>query len=356
MAIELVTGPGAGRRHARERTGRIGRVLFVTDAWRPQVNGVVRTLSKMATALPALGVEPVFLSPDGFRTIPLPGYPGIRLALPSPSRVKRAMAEAGADHVHIVTEGPLGQLARRQCLKDGRRFTSNYHTKFPEYLSARAPIPEALTYALLRRFHNAAAATLVATQSLRDELTAKGFTRIRPWTRCVDTEQFRPDLRTDRGWPGPVFLYVGRVSVEKNIEAFLSASLPGSKVVVGVGPALEDLKARFPDAIFLGQLADSELAQVYASSDVFVFPSRTDTFGIVLLEALASGLPVAAYPVTGPLDIVGDGVVGALSEDLAEAAKAALGLDRQKARERAFEYSPDNCARMLMREIERVYS
>src|SRR5262249_12524367 len=283
------------------------RILLVTDAWRPQVNGVVRTLERLAENLPAVGAEAEFLTPQGFRSVPLPTYPDIRLALTTPWEIGKRMAAAHDDHVHIVTEGPLGTLARRVQLKEGKPFTTSYHTRFPEYLRARMPVPEALTYAWLRRFHNAAAATLVATPSLAAELAAKGFTKLRPWTRGVDTELFNPVRRDDLGLPKPIFLYVGRVAVEKNIGAFLGLDLPGSKVVVGDGPAMAQLKARHPDAHFLGEHIGLDLARIYASSDVFVFPSRTDTFGIVLLEALASGLPVAAYPVTGRVDIVGDG-------------------------------------------------
>lgn len=333
----------------------IRRVLFVTDAWRPQINGVVRTLGRMEQHLPKLGVEPLFLSPDGFRTFALPTYPGIRLALPSPRAVRERIEAAKPDHMHIVTEGPLGILARRECLRQGRPFTTMYHTKFPEYLSARLPVPESFSYSLLRRFHNSGEATLVATQSLSDELIAKGFTKIRPWTRGVDTEHFNPERRIDLGLPGPIFLYVGRVAVEKTLEDFLSLDLPGSKVVVGVGPALDDLRARFPAAHFKGERSNGELARIYASSDVFVFPSRTDTFGIVLLEAMASGLTVAAYPVTGPKDILADGIGGATSENLRDAALSALAMDRTAARAKALTYSWDACAAMLMERIEEVY-
>lgn len=333
----------------------IRRILFVTDAWRPQVNGVVRTLGRMEQHLPKFGVEPLLLSPDGFRTIGLPTYPGIRLALPRPAAIRERIAAANPDHIHIVTEGPLGILARRECLRQGRRFTTMYHTKFPEYLSARMPVPERFSYGLLRRFHNSGEATLVATQSLRDELTAKGFTKVRPWTRGVDTEHFNPSRRTDIGIPGPIFLYVGRIAVEKTIEDFLSLNLPGSKVVVGTGPASEDLKARFPAAHFLGERSNGELAKIYASSDVFIFPSKTDTFGIVLLEALASGLTVAAYPVTGPADIFADGVGGALSNDLGAAALAALDMDRSASRTKALGYSWDNCATMFLDRVREVY-
>ncbi len=337
-------------------TKKVRRVLLVTDAWHPQVNGVVRTLERLAENLPTFDAEAVFLTPAGFRSIPLPTYPDIRLALTTPWRVRREIVKAGADHIHIVTEGPLGTMARWACMKEGRPFTTSYHTRFPEYLRARLPVPVSWTYAWLRRFHNAAAATMVATPSLAAELAAKGFTKLRPWTRGVNTELFNPDRRADLGLPRPVFLYVGRVAVEKNLGAFLGLDLPGSKAIVGDGPALEELQRRYPDAHFLGEHTGAELARLYASADVFVFPSRTDTFGIVLLEALASGLPVAAYPVTGPIDILGDSTAGALSEDLGEAARAALAIDRRKAREKALGYSWRACAELFIGHVRDVYA
>jgi glycosyltransferase involved in cell wall biosynthesis len=332
----------------------IRRILLVTDAWRPQVNGVVRTLERLAENLPALGAEAVFLTPQGFRSVPLPTYPDIRLALTTPWEIRKQVSAADADHVHIVTEGPLGTLARGALMKQGLPFTTSYHTRFPEYLRARLPVPEGLSYAWLRRFHNAAAATLVATPSLAKELTAKGFTKLKPWTRGVDTELFNPNHRGDLGLPRPVFLYVGRVAVEKNLGAFLSLDLPGSKAIVGDGPALAHLKSKHPDAHFLGEHTGLDLARLYASADVFVFPSRTDTFGIVLLEALASGLPIAAYPVTGPIDMVGE--AGVLSEDLGEAARAALRVSRDTARQRALGYSWRACAEMFLGHVRDVYN
>ena len=343
---------GGDSHHGRD----IQRILLVTDAWHPQVNGVVRTLERLSENLPAMGVETVFLTPAGFRSVAMPTYPEIRLALTTPGEVRRQIVAARADHVHIVTEGPLGLMARLARLKEGRPFTTSYHTRFPEYLRARLPVPERWTYAWLRRFHNAAAATLVATPSLAAELAGKGFTKLKPWTRGVNTEVFNPSRRGDLGLQRPIFLYVGRVAVEKNLGAFLGLDLPGSKVVVGDGPAMAQLKARYPDAHFLGEHTGLELARIYASADVFVFPSRTDTFGIVLLEALASGLPVAAYPVTGPIDVVGDGTAGVLSEDLGVAARAALAIDRQKAREKALGYSWKACAEMFLGHVQEVYA
>jgi len=337
----------------RAPSREIRRILMVTDAWRPQVKGVVRTLERLTEFLPGLGAETVFLTPAGFRSVPMPTYPEIRLALTTPWEVRRQIKAIGADHVHVVTEGPLGLMARWARMKEKLPFTTSYHTRFPEYLSARLPVPEALTYAWLRRFHNAAAATLVATPSLAADLAAKGFTKLKPWTRGVDTELFNPGRRDDLGLPRPIFLYVGRVAVEKNIGAFLSLDLPGSNVVVGDGPAMAQLKHRHPDAHFLGEQTGVALARLYASSDVFVFPSRTDTFGIVLLEALASGLPVAAYPVTGPIDVVGE--AGVLSENLGEAARGALTIDREKARQKALGYSWRACAEMFLGHVREVY-
>jgi len=309
------------------------RVLVVTDAWRPQVNGVVRTIEHLIEQAPAFGVEIELLTPERFRTLPMPTYPEIRLSLARAGAVAKMIAAANVDHVHISTEGPLGIAARRACLKVGRPFTTSYHTRFPEYVRSRAPIPERWTYAWLRRFHNAGAGVMVATASLRRELASRGFERLMHWTRGVDADRFRPnpDARAF-DLPRPIFLYVGRVATEKNIEGFLSLDLPGSKVVVGDGPSRAELEAKFPDAHFTGTLEGDALAEAYASSDVFVFPSLTDTFGIVVLEALASGVPVAAFPVTGPLDILEGSGAGALDEDLRAAALAALEIPPERAR------------------------
>lgn len=325
------------------------RILMVTDAWKPQVNGVVHTLERLAEALADRGVEARFLTPLDFRkTFPLPTYPDIRIALTTPGHVARLIDEAEADHIHLVTEGPLGWMARRHCRKSGRPFTTSYHTKFPEYLGARLPVPESVVYGWLRSFHNSGSGTLVATQSLADDLASRGFTKLRPWTRGVDTELFRPQRRRDLGLPGPVFLSAGRVAVEKNLSAFLDLDLPGTKIVIGDGPELARLKGKYPGVRFLGHLPIGQLADYYASSDVFVFPSVTDTFGNVIVEALASGTPVAAFPVTGPVDIVRNGVDGALSTDLREAALAALKVDRSAARERSLAYSWSACAEMFL--------
>ncbi len=323
-----------------------GRILIVTDAWHPQVNGVVRTLSKLAEVLAEMGVEAKFLTPERFRSFPMPFYPDIRLALATPRQVAREITETAPDFIHIATEGPLGQLARRACRRQGVVFTTSYHTKFPEYLSARLPISESWTYARLRDFHNSGQGVMVATASLGEDLSRRGFNNIRQWTRGVDAQLFNPGRRGKIDLPGPIFLCVGRVAVEKNLPAFLDLDLPGSKVVVGDGPELPTLKKRYPGAHFLGALPNEDLARVYASSDVFVFPSRTDTFGNVLLEAMASGCPVAAFPVTGPIDIVGPG--GVVAEDLREAAMLALDVSREAARANALNYSWPACTRQFL--------
>lgn len=322
------------------------RVLIVSDTWRPQINGVVRTIEQIVDAAPRLGAVVELLTPERFRTVPMPSYPEIPLALVRTKTIARIIAEASPDHIHISTEGPLGLAARRVCMKAKRPFTTSYHTRFPEYLRRRAPVPERLTYALLRRFHNAGAGVMVATDSLARELDERGFKRIMKWSRGVDADRFHPRPGADMfGRARPVFLYVGRVAPEKNIEAFLSLDLPGSKVVVGDGPERKRLEAAFPDALFTGSLDGEALAVAYASADIFVFPSRTDTFGIVILEALASGLPVAAYPVTGPIDILAEGKAGALDEDLGKAALAALSLSKDDARALALKHGWDAPAR-----------
>ncbi|MFC3073370.1 glycosyltransferase family 4 protein [Shinella pollutisoli] len=329
------------------------RILIVTDAWKPQVNGVVTTLERLAESLARMGVETEFLTPEGFRTVPLPGYGEIRIALATPAQVARRIDAAGADRVHIATEGPLGLMARRACLAAGRPFTTSYHTRFPEFLRARLPVPEAWTYRWLRRFHNAGNAMLVATPSLAEELSGRGFANIRLWSRGVDMSQFHPEHRVDLGLARPVFLCVGRVAVEKNLPAFLDLDLPGTKVVVGDGPALPQLKARYPQVVFMGQRRGAELAAVFASADVFVFPSRTDTFGNVIIEALASGTPVAAFPVTGPRDILGGGG-GVLGDDLRQAALDALAVPREAARERARAYDWGECASRFLIHVKRA--
>ena len=300
------------------------RILVATDAWHPQVNGVVRTLTMMAAAAKSLGADISFLTPQSFRTFALPSYPDLRLALPGRAKIARLIAEAQPDNIHIATEGPIGLAVRSYCRKRGLPFTTSFHTRFPEYISARAPIPESWIWSALRRFHGASHAVMAATPALASELRMRGFPNVVLWPRGVDAQLFRPRAGADFGLPRPVFLCVGRVAVEKNLEAFLELNLPGTKVVVGDGPARAALERAYPGAVFLGSLVGERLAEAYAAADVFVFPSKTDTFGLVLLEAMASGVPVAAFPVTGPRDVIGSAPVGALNNDLREACLAAL--------------------------------
>ena len=303
------------------------RLLVVTDAWRPQINGVVRSLERLAEELEKLDLTVDFLTPQSFRTLPMPTYPEIRLSLTHGWEIRRRIEKAAPDYIHIATEGPLGLMARRAAL-DIRRpgYTTSYHTRFPEYVSARLPVPQSWTYALLRRFHNAGLGCMVATETLEKDLAARGFTNLMRWSRGVDTDLFHPRDGSVYDLPRPIFLNVGRVAVEKNLEAFLRLDLPGSKVVIGDGPQLGELSRRHPEVHFLGAKTGEDLAAHYAAADIFVFPSLTDTFGNVVVEALASGLPVAAFPVMGPIDIVGGTTGGVLSNDLREACLGALTL------------------------------
>lgn len=330
------------------------RVLIATDAWRPQVNGVVRTLTSLAGISSRQGVSIDFLTPDGFPSIPLPSYPDLRIALPNQSEIARRIESVVPDAIHIATEGPIGYMARRFCLKRGLAFTTSYMTRFPEYVAARAPIPQALSYACLRRFHAPATVTMVSTPSLITELTGRGFLNLGMWTRGVDTKLFSPSDALALDFPRPIFLSVGRIAVEKNLSAFLSLDLPGSKVVIGEGPQLAELKQRFPNAIFLGSKHGKNLADHIAAADVFVFPSLTDTFGIVQLEALACGVPVAAYPVTGPRDIIGNNPVGALNEDLRAACIEALQISREACRDFALGYSWEKSAGQFIEHVRKA--
>jgi 1,2-diacylglycerol 3-alpha-glucosyltransferase/glucuronosyltransferase len=313
------------------------RIALVTDAWHPQVNGVVRTLATTRGCLEAAGHEVVVLSPEGQRTLPCPTYPEIRLVLFAYRYVSRTLRASCPDAIHIATEGPLGIAARRFCTREQLSFTTAYHTQFPQYVRSRVPIPVAWTYRYLRRHHSQARRTLVATRHMRDDLIARGFTNVVIWSRGVDTRQFRPCGRRHLEAPRPISMYVGRVAVEKNLEAFLAAPLGGTKIVVGDGPDRARLAARYPAARFVGYKFGEELARYLSSADVFVFPSRTDTFGLVMLEAMACGTPVAAYPVTGPIDVVHDGYSGSLDEDLTRAVERALTLDRDHCRAAALE-------------------
>ena len=326
------------------------RILIATDAWRPQINGVVSTLERMTAAAAEFGARFEFLTPEGFPSAPTPTDPAIRLAIASPGEIRRRIEKAAPDHIHLATEGPIGWLARRACLRNGVPFTTGFHTRFPEYLKARLGAPEWLGYAWLRRFHAPSAAIMAPTPTIAAELTRRGFARVRLWTRGVDHRLFRPRAESVLDLPRPIFLSVGRVAVEKNLEALLKLDLPGSTVVVGDGPALKTLRARYKRAHFLGAMQGERLASVYASADVFVFPSRTDTFGIVLLEAMASGLPVAAFPVTGPIDVVSPGA-GALRHDLRAACLEALTIPRDAPRQHALGFTWAESARQFLENV-----
>ncbi|VFU08237.1 glycosyltransferase family 4 protein [Methylocella tundrae] len=327
------------------------RILIATDAWKPQVNGVVRSLESVAKALREFGAEIEFLTPQGFASIPLPTYSEIKLAFASARAIRKRLDGAPIDHIHIATEGPVGYAARRYCLQGNRPFTTSYHTRFPEYIAARTRLPEAITYAVLRRFHNAGSGVMVSTASIASDLQSRGFERLMHWSRGVDHSQFTPAKALKLDLPRPIFLYAGRLAPEKNVESFLALDLPGSKVIVGDGPSRRALESAYPDAHFVGAKTSDALAVHYASSDVFVFPSRTDTFGMVLLEALSCGLPVAALPVAGPLDVIGDSGAGILDEDLRGACLRALDIPREKARAHALTFTWANSARQFLDNI-----
>jgi glycosyltransferase involved in cell wall biosynthesis len=322
------------------------RIMIVTDAWFPQTNGVVSTLAQTAAWLGRFGHEVRVVTPKDYRSVACPSYPEIRLSVFPYRKVEKDIVAFAPQALHIATEGPLGMSARRFCLKWGVRFTTSYHTQFPQYLRARYPIPLRVSYAVLRRFHGAAVRCMVSTPSMRKELGARGFQNLAHWPRGVDTEKFQPrekDLFDHL--PRPVAAYVGRVAVEKNIDAFLSMPWPGAKVVIGDGPERARLQLQYPDATFTGYKFGDDLARHLSSADVMVFPSRTDTFGLVNLEAMACGVPVAAYPVTGPIDVIEDGITGALDEDLAAAALRALKVDPQACRARALKSGWDISSR-----------
>jgi len=315
------------------------KIAIVSDAWLPQTNGVVRTLGALRRELLGFGHDVVMITPERFTTIPCPTYAEIRLAVVPGFEVDRILTQFGPDAIHVATEGPLGYAARRFCRRRKLPFTTSFHTKFPDYIKARFGVPMRWTYALLRRFHGAASATMVATESIRRELEAQGFGRLKRWTRGVDMLSFRPMAKVEGQYPRPIFLYVGRVAVEKNLPAFLDLDLPGTKLVVGDGPARQELQQRYPNAHFLGRHEGEDLANLYGMSDVFVFPSQTDTFGLVMLEALASGLPVAAFPVAGPVDLVDGSGVGVLDWDLRNAAMRALEIDPVLCRSHAQQFT-----------------
>ncbi len=324
------------------------KILIVTDAWSPQVNGVVTTLKTVIDHLTDKGHEIKVISPDMFKTVPLPIYPEIRLAVFAKRKMARLIDEFAPDSLHIATEGPLGWAARSIFLKRGWQFTTSYHTKFPEYAHESIGMPLRLGYAVVKKFHGKSAAMMVATKTLEDDLAARGFKNAVTWTRGVDTKLFNRRRKKAVTLPGPVMVYVGRVSVEKNIEAFLDLDVPGSKLVVGDGPQLNKLNSKYPNVTFAGAQFGEALAAHYRSGDIFVFPSKTDTFGLVMLEAMACGLPVAAYPVTGPLDVLAGSKAGKMDEDLSKAVKAALKADPKAARDHALKFSWDACAKMFL--------
>ncbi len=324
------------------------RILLVTDAWAPQINGVVVTLTNTVRWLERWAHEVQVLSPEGFRTMPMPTYPEIPLALFPGREVARRIRDFEPDAIHIATEGPLGAAARAYCVRHNLNFTTAYHTCFPEYVKPRFGVPLAITYAWLRRFHGRSSAVLVATPAIRALLEERGIRNIADWSRGVDTDLFQPLGQRFTDLRRPVFLYVGRVAVEKNLPAFLSLDLPGTKLVVGDGPDRKVLERRFPEAVFVGARTGVELASYYQRADVFVFPSRTDTFGLVLAEAMACGTPVAAFPVRGPIDVVKDPAAGVLDNDLAAAAMQALTLDREKVAAYGRRYTWENSTRQFV--------
>jgi len=308
------------------------RIVIVTDAWTPQINGVVRCLTAVGDELAERGLDVFYLTPSQFWTVPLPTYPEIQLALAPQSHVAAYFDRVQPDHIHIATEGPLGLQARLFCEWNKVGFTTSYHTRFPEYLAARVPIPTEVSYAYLRWFHAEASATMVPTKSVAEVLMAQGFRNLRIWSRGVDAAAFHPGSKSlFRDLPGPHLLYVGRVAVEKNVEAFLRLDTTGSRIVVGDGPQLEDLRKKYPETRFVGPKFGEDLRAHYQSADVLVFPSMTDTFGNVMIEAMACGTPVAAFPVTGPVDVLTDPRAGAMHADLNTAVRQALTLDRADA-------------------------
>ena len=324
------------------------RLALVTDAWTPQVNGVVRTLQRTKFEMEQLGHRVEIISPDQFVTFPCPTYPEIRLAVLPGRAMARRLDVFEPEAIHIATEGPLGRAARAWCLRRGLPFTTAYHTRFPEYVAARFAVPLDWTYGMMRHFHAPSSRVMVATPSIEADLRARGFRNIGRWSRGVDLTVFRPDAPADLGLPRPIHLYVGRVAVEKNIAAFLELQLPGSKVVIGDGPQMAALKSRHSDTHFLGAKFGADLARHVAAADVFVFPSLTDTFGLVLLEAMACGLPVAAFPVAGPKDVIREGEVGALDWDLGRAIDRALALSREACRSYAREFSWEAATRQFL--------
>ena len=323
------------------------KILVVSDAWYPQVNGVVNTIICTTSCLEALGHHVIMLTPDRFRTVPCPTYPEIRLSIFPRKIMQDFLKKEQFDAIHIATEGPLGIAVRNYAVKNKLKFTTAFHTKFPDYVKARTGIPVSFSYVFLRWFHKYSHAVLAPTQSIIDELNHYQIGKPVYWPRGVETDVFRPSMDRKEN-KEPVFLYVGRVAVEKNIEAFLSLKLKGKKIVVGNGPSFAKLKSAYQDVIFLGEKRKKELPEIYNQADVFVFPSLTDTFGLVLLEALACGVPVAAFPVAGPIDVIGDSKAGCLSHDLGDAVNQALKIPRKVARDHAERYSWQKASQIFL--------
>jgi glycosyltransferase involved in cell wall biosynthesis len=348
----MPAGIGQAEWSAASTTQAPLKVMIVTDAWAPQVNGVVRTLEMLGRELQQLGHDVRYVTPEGRTTVPLPTYSEIRLSLFAQRTLEEEIREFAPDAIHIATEGTLGIGARRICLQYDIPFTTSFHTRFPEYVTARFPfIREESVYRFLRWFHGPAVAMMVATPALQRELAEHGFKNLKIWSRGVDIDQFQPRPGHHLPYPGPIWLYVGRIAVEKNIEAFLKLDLPGTKVLVGDGPARPALARAYPEAQFLGPRTGDALVAAYAGSDVFVFPSKTDTFGLVMLEALACGTPVAAYPVQGPVDVLGTSAAGVLDDDLAKACREALKIRREDARAFAEKNSWRACTEQFLSNI-----
>lgn len=334
------------------------KILIVTESWHPQVNGVVRTLTTLGGLLETAGHEVLFITPDMFPTFPCPTYPEIRLPYWTGKKLHRLIENFQPDAIHLQTEGPLGWAARRYCTRHKLPFTTAYHTRFPEYVHARVRLPLTWGYKIMLAFHSASSGIMVATESIAEDIRSRGFESIKKWTRGVDTVLFRPQDKAFIPEKRPIYLYVGRVAVEKNLEAFLNLDLDGTKYVVGTGPAQEALQKAYPDVVFPGRKHGEELSKYYAAADVFVFPSLTDTFGIVMLEALASGVPVAAFPVPGPIDVIGpqqvgttDTPIGALDNDLKAAVERALTCKAEDCRAFALDQSWDNCVQLFLENL-----
>jgi len=327
------------------------RILIVTDAWHPQINGVVTTLTKTAQTLGKMGCRVKILSPQSYKTIPCPTYPEISLSLVSPATIRKEISNFLPHAIHIATEGPLGWMARAACIRNKLAFTTSYHTRFPEYIRMRYPIPETLSYKVVRRFHNKAQKILVATEFLQQELQRRDFHNTAIWSRGVDTDMFKPKEKAFLDLPRPISVYVGRIAVEKNLPAFLDLDIPGTKLVVGDGPALASLRSKYPDAVFTGFKQGEELASYVAASDVFVFPSLTDTFGVVLLEAMACGIPAATFPVCGPVSVIKNGYNGVMNNDLKQAIHDALRLQPEHCRKFAERYSWERCTKQFFQHL-----